>query len=62
MKSVSTVRRGVTFERVCRTKKRELKAGASRRAQGAAKTLEGHDSTEEEETVNWGEVHALGME
>ena len=50
------------IERACRTKKRELKAGASRGAQGAVKTLEGQDSTEDEETVNWGEVHALGME
>ena len=50
------------IERACRTKERELKAGASRKAQGAVKTLEGQDSTEDEETVNWGEVHALGME
>ena len=26
------------------------------------KTLEGQDSTEEEETMNWGEVYTLGME
>ena len=48
------------IKRPCRTKKREHKAGASRRAQGAVKTLEGQDSTEDKETVNWGE--ALGME
>ena len=57
MNSVSTVRSGGTLRGHAEQRKESL-----RRAQGAAKTQEGQDSTEDEETVNWGEVHALGME